>query len=431
MLLRFGVSNYRSIRDYQELLLTASKLKDRSDHLFVDAGIREPILPVVALYGANASGKSNLLLALFFMRMGVLRSHTRDEIGAPIGRQPFRLDPACKSEPTRFDVDFLLAGVRYHYGFVISSERVEEEWLYAYPNGRRQLWFHRDAADSEQAFQFGKNLGGRNRVIESLTRTDSLFLSVAAQNNHAKLLPLYNFFAVGLLFRLSPLEAVFPVGIGAYGDPGFRDRAVAALRSADFGIESLSIEREKIPDEVQPMLRELDSLARSNQLDLGLTQDSTGSVETLGVGHRGKTGENVTFTLRNESSGTQTLIKLLPIIFHALDSGALLVVDELEASMHPLLARRVLEMFSDPTINRGRGQLIFTTHNSELLSENLLRRDQVWFTEKDPEGATSVYSLSDYHTRSGDNHEQAYLQGRYGAVPVLGRLDQMVMQGEA
>jgi len=431
MLLRFGVSNYRSIRDYQELLLTASKLKDRSEHLFADAGLRNPVVPVAAIYGANASGKSNLLRAINFMRIGVLRSHLREDIGSPIQRKPFLLAPACVTQPSRFDIDFMLDGVRYHYGFVASDARVEEEWLYAYPSGRRQVWFHRDAADKESPFRFGKNLGGRNRIIESLTREDSLFLSVAAQNNHPRLLPLYEFFASSFLFRLVPLETLFPLTTRAYSDPALRDRAATVLQAADLGIESLSIAREELPQEVQPMLNELESLAKDHHLDLGLNRDPDGDVEVLGVSHRTRDQKNIVFSHLDESRGTQTLISLLPQVFQALDRGALLVVDELEASMHPLLVRRLLEMFSDPEINRGRGQLIFSTHNTDLLSGELLRRDQQWFTEKDSGGATSLYSLSDYHTRSNDNHERAYLQGRYGAVPVFGSLERMAAQGEA
>ena len=191
MLLRFGVSNYLSIKDRQELSLIASSLKDDESGLITPpAKVKERVLPTAVIYGANASGKSNVVKAFEFMRHFALYSHSRGEPGRPTGVTPFALDPEWANKPSEFDIDFVAGGQRFAYSFSVSGTVVETEELVAYPHGRPQLWFSRKG----QEFSFGKSLTGRNRVIADLVRDNSLFLSAAAQNDHEMLKGVVGFF---------------------------------------------------------------------------------------------------------------------------------------------------------------------------------------------------------------------------------------------
>ena len=191
MLLRFSVSNHRSIRDQQELLFSASEPEDRSNGLIpCSAAPGGAVLPLAVIYGANASGKSNLLEALRFMRSMVLDSHNKGEPGGGVPIQSFKLDSTSRRSPSRFEIDFVVDGVRHHYGFQASDKVFEQEWLYVFPGVRPQLWFERTGDE----FRFGRELKGRNRVIATLTRPNSLFVSTGAQNDHAQLSRVFGYF---------------------------------------------------------------------------------------------------------------------------------------------------------------------------------------------------------------------------------------------
>jgi predicted ATPase len=427
VLIQFRVENHRSLRDEQILSLAATSDKVGTHVLRVE-GLGEALVPVVAIYGANASGKSNVLAALSFLRHAVVDSQrTWDVEGTP--QDPFRLSRKS-SEPSLYEVDVVIDGVRYRYGFQLSASRIEEEWLFAWPHGRKAMWFERDG----DRFEFGKTLHGENDAIRGFTRPNSLFLSAAAQNNHTTLLPLFRYF--------SAWQFSLERGPGLYGRAWFalaaarrldpqsgaadRDAIMQLLQGADTGIVDVRVEpaREE----------ELD-------LDLGVQQDTTlralGSrwkAPTMVFRHRTVDGEHAWLPLASESAGTLALLKLAPPILDTLRSGGLLCIDELEASLHPTLALNVVRLFNDPKHNPHHAQLVFATHDTNLLGslvgEPALRRDQIWFTEKDENGGTHLYPLTDFHPRKEENLERGYLQGRYGAVPFLGELVGRAAEGE-
>ena len=192
MLLRFGVSNRLSMRDRQDLSLTASSLKDPTGGLIdCPSAPNGSVLPAALIYGANASGKSNLIDSIRLMREMVLTSHRHWEPGAGVpGRHPFVLDPANARSPTRFDVDFVMDGTRHHYGFEASDEAFVSEWLYAFPKAHRRMLFEREGSD----FHFGRALGGQNKAVAALVRPNSLYVSAAAQNGHEQLSCVYAYF---------------------------------------------------------------------------------------------------------------------------------------------------------------------------------------------------------------------------------------------
>ena len=403
MLLRFIVSNHLSIRDRQELSLVASALSDAEDGL-IDCSPSPSgfVLPAIVIYGANASGKSNIVDALRTMRAMVLGSHRSGEPAAGIAnRQPFRLDAECAASPSHFEVDFVLEGVRHHYGLEATDQAFVGEWLFDYPSGRRRLLFERDGDD----FRFGRALKGRNRVLADLTRENSLFLSAAAQNGHDGLAPVFSFFR-----KMS--------GIGGQTISGSRasnlltndqldQRVLDFLEQANTGVVNYRQVEEAMTERQKELMARL-----STALDIRTPPASKSRVE---LAHQGS-GKEVYFELERESAGTRRLLLILDRLFESLDAGTPLVVDELDLSLHTGASRALLDLFCTPSTNPNGAQLIATVHDTNLLVDPMLRRDQVWFSVKE-DGATRTYPLTDIRTRKGDNLERGYLQHRFGGTP--------------
>ena len=408
MLLRFGVSNHLSIRDSQELLFTTSSLKDETKGL-IDCALapRGSVLPAVAILGANASGKSNLVHALRAMQQMVLFSQTRGDPSGGVPRYAFRLDASYPDRPTRFEIDFIRDGVRYHYGFEANDTAFLSEWLYAIPKSHRRTLFEREGSE----FHFGRELKGRNNVIAGLTRTNSLFLSAAAQNSHEQLTIVFDFFvALDCLMSIEPSSGFW------LGNEDMDPRVIDFLGKIGTGICDCRRKDTEPPEESRAALLEVLSAVRK-LTNAPVDLNESGKQVTLEFAHESQDGEHVYLDLGMESAGTQRLLVILSLAFRALDKGALLVIDELDVSLHTLASASVLRLFCSPESNPKGAQLIATTHDINLMRWAGLRRDQLWFTEKDSAGATLLYPLTDIRTRRSDDIAKGYLQGRYGAVP--------------
>ena len=402
MLLRFVVANHLSIRDRQELSLVASALSDTEDGLIDCASSPSGfVLPAIVIYGANASGKSNIADAIYTMRQMVLGSHEAGKPAAGVAhRQHFRLDAASAAAPSRFEMDFVLAGVRHHYGFEATDEEFVNEWLLDYPSGRRRMLFERDSGE----FRFGRALKGRNRILADLTRKNSLFLSAAAQHGHDKLTSVFSYFLnmKGMTGRtISGLLAS-----NALADGELDQRVLDFLGEADTGV----VDYRKVVEELSQSDREL--ISKLSALGVRTPPERRSRLE---LAHHGSE-EDVYFDLERESAGTRRLLLILTELFESLDSGSPLVVDELDLSLHTEASQALLSLFCSPSTNPSGAQLIATAHDTNLLVAPMLRRDQVWFVEKE-QGATQTYPLTDIRTRKGDNLERGYLQHRYGATP--------------
>lgn len=421
MLIEFRVENHRSLRDEQALSMEAGRAADGADDRprQVD-GVNEKLLCAAGLYGANASGKTNVLAALAFMRDAVFSSHRSWSPDEGVPREQFAWGPK-KDEPSLFEVTIVLESIRYQYGFVASDKSFLEEWLHAWPLGKKQIWFERDAS----TFKFGDNLKGENKLIEEVTRPNALFLSAAVQHKHVQLQPIFSWFRALNSYNLPPTRhslyrpwlsefAVARLLEGGTSDPTQQqlfqneestelmlERFRSMLRNADIGITDLRILKDEGPNE-------LSKRQRAPRFQLKHQSDSLDSW----------------LPLEEESRGTRTLFRLAFPILQAIQGGGTLIIDELEASLHPALAEQIVRQFNNPSTNPNNAQLIFTTHDTNLLGTTLgmpaLRRDQIWLTEKSPEGATEVYPLTDYKPRKLENLERGYLQGRYGAIPFLG-----------
>jgi hypothetical protein len=404
VLLRFRVANHRSIRDEHELSLIGTEFNEGTarETSLTSKGRSVTMLPVLGVFGANASGKSNLLNAFRFMKEAV-RSSFADWAKEPgvVPREPFKLDPACREQTTLFEVDLLLGRhpIRYTYGFELSDERVEAEWLYAYPHGKRNVWFDREAGradDGEDEFVFkGTGFKGRREDLVALTRPNALFLSAGATLNDPQLSAVHRWFADNL-WLVTP---------GA--DIAARTKWTQRLLTED-----------KHCADYQNRITRLLSVA-----DLGLTGiDIDREGGRVALRHRAPGGGELSMDfLTEESLGTHAWFAFLGPLMTVLDTGAALLVDELDSSLHPTLAAEVVRLFQDTDSNPRGAQLIFTSHDATLLGNAVLDRpldrDQIWIATKRRSGETELYALTDAKPRKEENLELGYLRGRYGGIP--------------
>jgi uncharacterized protein len=421
MLIRFSVENHLSIRDRQELSMVAASIQDSGADLISVNDIK--LLPAALLYGANASGKSNLISALNFLKRAVNSSHSRAEPKSKIPRSPFRLNKKSRSSPTKIDLDFFLNKTRYHYGFAATSDAFIEEWLYAFPLGKKQVWFHRDI--NKRSIQFGKHLKGSLRTIERLTRPNSLFLSAAAQNAHKQLTPIFEYLGN---FSLSYKIENRATDAGAtFSDGSIDERIIQFLQQADTGIvahrfedllSGVEIDKKGFMTDLLGVLKKYAPEGREFPAEFAERE-----MKNISLGHATAAKHTEFLDLELESAGTLRLLVLLRPIFEALDHGSLVVIDELDASLHTYLCEKIVMLFNSRKTNPRGAQLIATTHDTNLLSAGCVRRDQIWFVEKDSSGATTLYPLTDIRTRGTENLERGYLQGRFGAIPFRGPTD--------
>ncbi len=405
MLLNFRTANHRSIRDEQQLQLHPAFEADRPE------GTDWEAVPVVGIFGANAAGKSNVIDALQYMSFMVLNSHRDAEPDGGVTRQPFRLDESALSEPSWYVVDLLLDDVRYTYGFSVDDERVVNEWLYSYPLGKKRKIFER----SDDSFEPGDSQDKRElNLVESITEPNVLFMSLAARSKQSDFQPVYEWFLRGLQFRRLSSPAP-PSEMQSFLDHSERSpELVELLRAADLGIEDWGTEKVTIFTDSK--------------------DHEPRTVTRPWIGQRGRNGV-VRMTWYEQSAGTRALLEQIPRFLTALRLGGTLVVDEIDSSLHPLLTARLIRMFQDPETNKRGAQLIFTSHDASLLGkdggEDILKRDQVWFVEKNEYGETEIFSLAEFKPRQKENRERRYLGGSYGAVPFIDNsFTRALLQGE-
>lgn len=418
MFLRLAFTNHLSIDKQVELSFAASSLKDPEEGLIeCHAAPAGNLLPSLVIYGGNAAGKTNLVNAIDFARSAILHSHLRVEAGDSVRRFPFLLRKGAESEPTGCEFDFMLNGLRHHYGFTVSSERIESEWLYYFPSTHRRRLFDREGDD----YLFGKDLKGQNVVISKLTRPNSLFLSMAGQTGHDYLTQVKDVFAsIEILRNLYVPSHTAISELNKSG--GIDDRVIDFLGQIDTGV--VSCERKEVAvDEFMRQIQYEITILINRLLDQQNEIKRGDEMQTIyELVHRSSDGDLVAFDLERESAGTRRLLLILSAIYKAIDNGNLLVIDELDASLHTRVSDAVLRLFALNTSNKNGAQLLATTHDTNLMGRRkrrvaTLRRDQLWFVEKNEEEATELFPLTDFKTRMNDNFEQGYLEGRFGAVP--------------
>ena len=417
MLIEFNVSNFRSILDRQTFSMTKASGEEHaaSNTFHVDIANKFDVLRSAAIYGANAGGKSNFLRALDTMRDIVKDSATRTTAGDELPVEPFLLCPEARKSPSEFEVTFITEGVRYQYGFAASKDRVEEEWLLAYPKGRPQQWFARawDDKSGKYSWDFGSALVGEKQLWQKSTRENALFLSTAVQLNSEQLKPVLKWF-----------EDKLHVGNVSGWSPGFsasmceddnnKEKMMNFLTAADLDIQDVEIESEvfneqDLPDEMPDAVKkEVIEQFKGKKFYEVITY------------HKDSSENLIPFGLTSESDGTQKLFSFAGPWMDTLDNGNVLFVDELHDNLHPKLVIFLVSLFHSDITNPNNAQLVFTTHETSILSQEIFRRDQIWFCEKEANKATTIFPLTDFRPRKGrENLEAAYLSGRYGALPYV------------
>ncbi len=371
------------------------------------------LLKTTALYGANASGKSNLLSAVRTMKNIVLESASKWQRGDILPVTPFLLDVTSKTLPSEFEIIFIADSIRYQYGFAVSSEKIHEEWLLAFPKGRPQRWFTRlwNKETKTYEWEMGSSLSGNKQIWQNATRDNALFLSTAVQLNSEQLQPVYDWFKNTL--RTLTIEGCNPGFTASLckSDSG-REKVLDFLKAADLGIHELSVETEKMSEKHLP-----DNLPEEFKTEL--LEDMEGSlIYNISTVHQTRHGKPVSFDFDEESDGTQKFFALTGPIIDTLENGYVLFIDELHGNFHPKMVRFLVDLFHSNKTNPNNAQLIFTSHETSILSQETFRRDQIWFCEKDKKQATRLYPLTDFSPRKGrENIEAGYLSGRYGALP--------------
>ena len=394
MLLRFKFSNHASYRDSQELSWVASSLRHQSRPTIPLRGSDYGVLPACAIYGANASGKSSVIDALMFFVPAALASfHIWDPIN-PIPRNTFHGSLGDRARESQYQLDFVFNGERFQYGLVVNDQIVLEEWLNAYPTARKQSWFHRKHGSP---MEFSRALKGQNRLIEKLTRPNATFLSVAAVHGHKQLSELHSW--MGRKFKLGLRKQGFSTQNLLKLDEIERNSQVLGLiQAADLGIVGLKLK----------------SVFGAESA----TIEGSSISKVVSLVHQIE-GKSVDFPEELESEGTRVFVDRLPAIFDALKTGGVFVVDEIDRSLHPKLSLELLKLFLSPATNPNAAQILFTTHDTSLLGSGALRRDEIWFTEKQQDGSSTLLPMSDIAPRKNENLELGYLQGRYGGTPNL------------
>jgi AAA15 family ATPase/GTPase len=416
MLLDFKVSNFRSIREEQVLSFIGAGDSEELPGNFVQPGLPgmgdSKVLKAIALYGANASGKTNILSALQFLADFAANSFLDRKPEAATGTEPFRLEPEWAERPSEFEVSAIIEGVRYTYGVALTTQRITEEYLVAFPDGKPETFFERewDLERNETIWSFPTSAFTISDELRRSTRVNCTLLSSGSQFNHPQLTTVHRWLvthlrvlAIGRGDELLKATARYWVESSA----GIRGVLLALMRHADFGVTDLAIA--KVPDE---QLHKLATRLR------GMKWNSAQEGFDISFSHQGRDG-SVQLSFDEESTGTQRYFGLSGSVVKTLSQDFALAIDEIESSLHPLLVRAIVELFCDAGANPKGAQLLFTTHNPLLLDRTLIRPDQIWFTEKDNTGATALYPLTDYKERPEESLVNGYLAGRYGGIPFI------------
>lgn len=405
MLLEFSITNFLSFKEKNTFSMIASKDKEHDDNYFSVGN--DNILKSTAIYGANASGKSNLFKIIALISSMIMRSNIYSpNVKLPI--IPFKLDKETVNSPSEFEIKFLVDSIRYIYVFKADSDNIYEESLFYYPNGRPVKIFERKNIDE---YSFNASDEKKLNDIKEKNTHNKFFLSTATNWNYEKTIPAFNFLTetLGVVLSYDQLNNYSYNRYCHDENKELESFALNFLEKADFNISGYNVVEEKItedkligmPDIVRPFVK-VDSLVYK--------------INTKHIIN----GNEFILDITEESMGTQAVFSFIPVLKDVLDNGKVLIIDEFDKSLHPYIVKYFVEIFNDVDLNKNNAQLIFNTHDTNLLDLEILRRDQIWFIEKSNiDAASTAYPLDDFSVRKTENVEKGYLLGRYGAIPFL------------
>jgi AAA15 family ATPase/GTPase len=450
MLVQVTIENFLSFKEATTFsMLGVNSDLNHAGHFAVDvAGQGKSLLPIAAIYGANAAGKSNLIKAIDFAKNLIVEGTRSGQI---IPLTTFKLGDYSK-KPSKFEFIFTYKDSFYSYGFTLDSSQIYEEWLYGIPRDEKEevRYFERTTSDKQETkVEYGQILSGEGEenkqfldFITQGTRANQLFLTEAVERNVKLLVPVVNWFKKVL--TIIPAESsYYGLEIGILNSAEFTSFLSDFLKFAGTGIDSIGVEEVAFdfdyhfPEMPKSMREELyQQLAKSDENSVAIIKNPLGkrylltkgeedqiSLMQLKTKHRHEKGQLVDFSIDEESDGTQRLINLIPALFILKKKPEkVILLDELDRRLHPLLSRQFLEFSLDCKIAESGSQLIFTTHDTNLLDLDILRRDEIWFVEKNQQGVSHLYSLAEFKIRPDLKIEKGYLNGRFGAIPFFGNI---------
>ena len=386
MLIQFSIENYRSIKENATLSFAGSKDKELETCLHYALN-KQAFLPAIALFGANGAGKSNFLTALKMSWNMIIGKTSKPSKGESLLWEPF----GNSQHPTSIEWVFLYDGTRYAYGYSFDDKKIYTEYLYYWPNGREALIFSRENGK----YEFRENVN-EQLTLSNRTPDNKLYLVSSNDWNLPQTENAYKWFLEKLTFLMEEEPATSETVVQIISGDEKKARILKELLLADLGITDVTV------------------------------KNISGKTPVITTTHRiiGEDGsvEHFQLLMDQESSGTQRFFARIGGWLQALENGALLVVDEIEDSLHPLLTKRLIEMVQDNSVNTNGAQILFTTHDAMLLDLNFLRRDQIWFADKNEKTcATEFYSLASFESRKNEDIRSNYLKGRFGALPFIAR----------
>ncbi|MEB3342587.1 ATP-binding protein [Okeania sp.] len=424
MLIEFSVGNYLSFKETVTLSMVATnvsaKNKSVDENNVFDVDEELSLLKSVAVYGANASGKSNLIKAMAFMRWFVLNSSKETQIEDAINVEEFKLSTETEGKPSYFEIVFILENKLYRYGFEVDEKQVISEWLFYVPKVRESKLFERD----ENGIKIPTKIFQEGKLIIDKTRNNALFLSVNAQFNGKISTSILRWFMDLNIISGLHSDLYKRVTVQYFQQHSeYKNEIIQFIRQWDLGIDNIEIDTINIlPEQFSQIYSEE---FRKRMSDVGVQADEIQTYHKR-YDSKGKIESIVIFDFEeNESDGTQKLFAFAVPILQSLKNGEILIIDELDARLHPIINRTIIELFNSNQTNPKNAQLIFTNHDTNLLNSKMFRLDQIWFTEKDRQGATDLYSLVEYEIKNEEIFKDDYIKGRYGAIPFLGDLTEL------
>lgn len=409
MLIDFTVENYKSIKDSMTFTMEATAIKDHSKNIFKDG--KKILLKSAVIYGPNASGKSNLLNAMSFMRSFVENSATEYKLNDTIEVEPFKLNTLKKDEASLFETTFIYNEIKYRYGFRLNNNKVLDEWLFHTKIRETKLFVR-----TNQEFDLSKAFSEGNLIVkENKTRENVLFLSVVAQFNGSiskSIIDWFNQFNITSNVTRNKFEHYT---LDMLKNLENKSKILKLLLSVDMGVKDVemkttNVEFEKAPSFIKEIIK------KDNAEESSITQSEI-ITKHMQYNEKKEYIGDIEFKLQNESTGTNKFLLLAGPIVETLANGEILVIDELDNSFHTQMTEFIVALFNSKETNPKNAQLIFATHDTNLLTHKLFRRDQIWFVEKNIYGESEIFSLIDFGARKDTSLEKNYLEGKFGGVP--------------
>lgn len=424
MLIQFSVGNFLSFKDNVTFSMVASSIKEHRDTNVFEIGKKMKLLKSAVIYGANASGKSNLFRAMEFARNFIFVSSKETQVTEEIRVANFKLSMDTEGKPSFFEFIFSINGTKYRYGFEVDQEEVKREWLFYIPKTIEAKLFYRE----KNEIKIGSNFH-EGKDFTDKTRKNALFLSVVAQFNGS-----ISTSVLGWLKNLNIISGLDEIQyvdytLKKFEDPNYRKEIIEFLKTADLGIDDFSVDEEELNLKTLP--KEFERFLKFESLQDKIIKRKLQTIHRKFDGD-GKVISSVKFELGSEeSAGTKKLFAISGPVIDTLKNGKVLVIDELDSKMHPLLTQFLIRLFNSNIKNPRNAQLIFASHDASFLNKTFFRRDQIWFTEKNKFGATDLYSLVEYKREKGKIRKDAsfskdYLLGKYGATPNIGEIESLI-----